>query len=292
MFGYVKPFKPNLRICEFEMYRGVYCALCKTLGKEYGILSRFTLNYDFSFLAMFHMAVSPECPGFERQRCLFNPLKKCTCCKQGGEPLSFAAAAAMLMVYYKLRDNCVDNGFLKSIPSRLLLPIASAKRKKAAKRYPELAGQVQRMSETQFALEQDGCRSIDRAAEPTALLLSYLCMQAVPEEDTANRRILERFGYCLGRWIYLIDAADDLQKDQQSGGYNPILLSKIMTDEAASLDDARRYAGEVLNRTLNEAAAAYELLSLQRFQPIISNIIYEGLPFVQKQAVKTKGKKA
>ena len=196
----------------------------------------------------------------------------------------------MLMVYYKLRDNCVDNGFLKSIPSRLLLPIASAKRKKAAKRYPELAGQVQRMSETQFALEQDGCRSIDRAAEPTALLLSYLCMQAVPEEDTANRRILERFGYCLGRWIYLIDAADDLQKDQQSGGYNPILLSKIMTDEAASLDDARHYAGEVLNRTLNEAAAAYELLSLQRFQPIISNIIYEGLPFVQKQAVKAKGK--
>lgn len=292
MFGYVKPFKPNLRICEFEIYRGVYCSLCKTLGKQYGILSRFTLNYDFSFLAMFHMAVSPECPGFERQRCLFNPLKKCTCCKQGGEPLRFAAAAAMLMVYYKLRDNCVDSSFFQSIPSRLLLPFASRKRKKAAKRYPELARRVQQMSEAQFALEQEGCKSIDRAAEPTALLLSYLCMEAVDEKDLANRRILERFGYCLGRWIYLIDAADDLEKDQQSGGYNPILLSKIMTDEAMSLEDARQYASEVLDRTLNEAAAAYELLTLRRFQPIITNILYEGLPYVQKMAVQAKGKKA
>ncbi len=291
MFGYVKPYKPNLRMGEFELYRGVYCSLCKTLGRQYGILSRFTLNYDFSFLAMFHMAVSPDCPGFERQRCLFNPLKKCTCCKQGGQALSFSAAAAMLMVYYKLRDDCEDKGFFGSLPSRLLLPIAALKRRKAARRYPELAEQVRGMFVSQLALEREGSQSIDRAAEPTALLLSYLCRQAAPEEAESDRRILDRFGYCLGRWIYLIDAADDLEKDLRSGGYNPFLKPRG-DSSPPDLDAARSYAADVLDRTLSEAAAAYELLTLRRFAPIIANILYEGLPAVQKQALSARENEA
>lgn len=99
------------------MYKGVYCALCKRMGREYGVLSRMTLNYDFAFLAMLGLAVEEGCAGFERQRCLFNPLKKCLCCK-GGEAFSFAAAASMVMLYYKLKDNVTDQTFLKSIPAR------------------------------------------------------------------------------------------------------------------------------------------------------------------------------
>ena len=52
MFGYVIPRKSELRVREWESYRAYYCGLCKELGREYGFLSRFVLNYDLVLLAL------------------------------------------------------------------------------------------------------------------------------------------------------------------------------------------------------------------------------------------------
>ena len=77
MFGYVKAYKPELRIKEFEFYKAVYCSLCRDLGKKYGIVSRFSLSYDFTFLALLNMSLKNGCNEIERKSCVFNPLKKC-----------------------------------------------------------------------------------------------------------------------------------------------------------------------------------------------------------------------
>lgn len=45
-----------------------------------------------------------------------------------------------------------------------------------------------------------------------------------------RRRVLEQMLYHLGRWVYLIDAADDLQKDAVSGNYNPVALRYGLRD--------------------------------------------------------------
>ena len=76
MFGYVRVDKPELKVKEYEMYKAVYCSLCKSLGKHYGILSRFTLSYDFTFLALLNMSLKDGCNIIEQKRCAFNPLKK------------------------------------------------------------------------------------------------------------------------------------------------------------------------------------------------------------------------
>ena len=284
MFGYVKPFKPNLRMREFEMYKGVYCALCKCMGREYGLRSRLTLNYDFAFLALLMLSVQEDCAGFEKQRCFFNPLKKCWCCKKH-EAFSFTAAASMLMFYHKVRADIRDKRFFASLPPRLLLPYAWHMRKKAKKRFPDTDERMERFVRLQNEIERQQCRSIDEAAHPSAQILSELCGVMTAEEQAS--RVLARLGYCVGRFVYLIDAADDMEKDLKSGGYNVFLLSRGITDPS-EIDAVRPFARDVLLRTVREAATALDLLSVRRFGPILSNIINEGLPYAERQLAKTE----
>ncbi len=299
MFGYVRIFQPDLRVRELEQYRGVYCALCKRLGKRYGQVMRCTLNYDFTFLSVFGMALQPACVGFRQERCSFNPLKKrLCCCRDENAPLDLAADMAMLLVYHRLRDKIADDGFWKSLPARMLLPFARRAYRKAAAAHPEMAATVERSMDEQFALERAGCADIDAAAEPFARLMRAMAEVAagacsgaqlaapVPEEGDLPpaRRIARRFGYCLGRWIYLIDAADDLEDDLRCGSYNPFVTARgLAAGDTAALEDARRYADEVLNGCLAECLTAYDLMSVRRFDGILRNILEQGLPQVQKQ---------
>ena len=101
MFGYIRACKPELRMKEYELYKAVYCSLCKKLGKNYGIFARFTLSYDFTFLAMLQLGMNDANVCMEQKRCAFNPLKKCNYCKDD-TALKMPAAAAMIMLYYKL----------------------------------------------------------------------------------------------------------------------------------------------------------------------------------------------
>ena len=103
LFGYIKPFRPELKIREAEDYKAVYCGLCKELGRSYGLFARMTLSYDFAFMAMLFMALDENsCPSFEKCACIAHPFKKqCRCTEN--EALSLSAKAAMILTYYKVR---------------------------------------------------------------------------------------------------------------------------------------------------------------------------------------------
>ena len=107
MFGYVRVSKGELKVKEYEMYKAVYCSLCRELGKSYGVLSRFTLSYDFTFLALLSMSLQDECVKAKKGRCAFNPLKRCNYCTNTNV-FEMPSAAAMIMLYYKLKDNIND----------------------------------------------------------------------------------------------------------------------------------------------------------------------------------------
>ena len=141
MFGYVRACRPELKIKEYETYKAVYCSLCKNLGKSYGILSRFTLSYDFTFLALLNMSLTDGCDGFHQKRCAFNPLKKCNYCKND-DAIDMPAAAAMIMLYYKILDNIADERGFKRLGYWCLKPIFSSAHKKAAKKYPQIEDAV------------------------------------------------------------------------------------------------------------------------------------------------------
>ena len=111
-------------------------------------------------------------------------------------------------------------------------------------------------------------------------------------EEEFTRRVLETFGYFLGRWVYLIDAADDMEKDLQKKEFNPFLTKLQLTEDATpeQWQEAKTYCNEVLNLTLSQAIGAIHLIDFPHFGPIILNIILQGLPEMQKKLLFEKEK--
>lgn len=268
MFGYVKIYKPELKVKDYEAYQGVYCSLCKQIGKDYGQLARLTLNYDFTLLALARLAFAEECCGFKNSRCSFNPTKKCQQCINGEKELSFAAAAAMVMVYYKLCDDINDSSFFKSLIKRLLRPFFVLKRKKAKKLFPEVDEIIGKAMSEQEKVEKRSDAGIDVSAHPSAVAMGKLLSYGFDGERAAK---LERMGYLVGRWVYLTDAYDDMPDDKKTSSYN------VFNNIGKSEKETEEYAEGVLNVTAAELARELDGMKPARFGEILQNIVYDGM---------------
>ena len=277
MFGYIRVAKGELKIKEYEMYKAVYCSLCKELGKSYGILSRFTLSYDFTFLALLNMSLKDGCNKIEQKRCVFNPLKKCNYCK-ADDDLKMPSAAAMIMTYYKLLDNIEDEKGIKKIGYLCLKPFLKSANKKASLKYPQVEEIVKEYITNQTKLEKEDCREFDVIADPTAKALSKIL--ALCSEDSSQKRVLERMGYCLGRYIYLMDAFCDLEDDKKTGSYNVLKNKKE--------SEIKDFVSEQIYFSINESAKAFELLDIKKYKTILGNIIYLGLEETFKKELKNE----
>lgn len=273
MFGYIKIYKDELLVREYEAYKAVYCGLCKKMGKDYSFLSRFLLSYDCTFYAIFLMSQKYKCTGFERKRCTCNPLKKCTFCTGGEQALSKAAALSVILAYYKLVDNIHDSGFFKRNLIKIVKPLVAHWRKKAKNKYPYMDDLGKNMMESQLECESREDCCLDMAAEPTAKMLSQLL--STEAKNSEESLVYSQFGYQIGRWIYLMDAVDDYDDDKKSGGFNPFLLKN------GDFPAEQRRA--VLSRCLAQAYDAYNLLDICDFKGILDNVILKGLPVMQKQ---------
>lgn len=283
MFGYVRLFKPTITMGEYEQYKGIYCTLCKRLGKRYGLLSRFTLSYDMTFLALLQMALEEKDADFCPSRCSFNPTKRCLkACNTTA--IDRAADIGTVLAYYKLKDTLADEGIGKKIGAWCALPFAKSAHKKAKKNVPHVDQAVAQMMAAQADVETRKTASIDQAAEPFALLLQTLAAETAA--DDTQKRVLERFGYCLGRWVYLMDAVDDLADDLKKGRYNPYILSRhLKADDEDGIKETRNYSLFTLNACLAECKAAYDLLEIRRFDGILRNILEEGMAHAQKRVI-------
>ena len=268
MFGYVKPYNPELRVRELEEYKAVYCGLCKQLGHSFGVFARFTLSYDFAFLAMLKTALDSEiCPETERCACIAHPFCKRIRVRENAA-MQMAARAAMISVYYKLLDDREDEGFFRRIGAVLLLPFAKRARRKALAFADGAAADeaAAKMSAAQAQLEAEKCQIPDAAAEPTANFLAAVLKNCAATAEQAA--VLERFGYLLGRYVYLCDALDDLEDDRRRGRYNPFLYAG---------GEAAIAAKNALFLTTAELSDDFDLLELHRYEGILENIIRIGL---------------
>ena len=270
MFGYIRPSKPWLRVYELEEYKGVYCSLCKDLGRRYGQLSRMTLSYDFAFLAML---LDGDKPAVERCRCparLWCRKKPCI----GGSGVDAAADAGTILAYWKLRDTVADGSFWARTGARLLSWVFRPCYRRAARRRPDFDRAVREELERLQALERDRCPSLDQTADTFARLLAA----AAPAEAVeSRRRALEQLLYHVGRWIYLVDAWDDLAEDKARERYNPVAARFPGAEE-----ENRAYLRTTLRHSLNLARSALALLEMGHWQGTVENILYLGLPAVEE----------
>ena len=270
MFGYVLPLRGELKVKELEAYQGLYCGLCHTLGRRYSFFARWLLNYDFTFLAMLLDGGRPET---ERRRCPARLwCRKKTCAIAGG--VDAAADAGTILSYWKLRDTVADGTFWARTAARLLSVLLRRGYRRAAGHRPEFDRTVRGCLEELQALERENCPSLDRTADTFARLLAGA---APASGDAARDRALEQLLYHVGRWIYLVDAWDDLEDDRRTGSYNPISARFGGETEAN-----RAYLRTTLRHSLNLARSAAALLELGHWRETVENILFLGLPMVEE----------
>jgi hypothetical protein len=291
LFGYIRPFKPELLVREWESYRGIYCGLCKNLGRYYGRLSRLTLSYDCTFYTMILMSLRKEKPCYSDGHCVVNPLKKCSFCQNAEESFHQAAALSVLMTCFKLEDDLRDRGKGK-IRARLLLPLSRRAQKRAKADFPWMDKIVTETMTAQNQVETEG-QKMDACASPTAQMLGEILQHEGGESFSPLSRTLYEFGYFLGRWVYIMDASDDLEKDLESGSFNCLIRESGLTQKAGKekFDFIRQKANASLNLTLSRLLAAFSLMDWTSFQSILQNIIQKGLPAMQKELLFRKEEK-
>ena len=281
MFGYVRINKGELLVREYEAYRGVYCSLCRALGRRYGVLSRMILSYDMTFFAMVRLAADDTLPQFRPGRCPFNPAKKCSYCTNADTQLDLVCAAAILMFYYKVKDNLADAPVWKKPLFWLLLPFAALKRRKARRQFAWIDGLLADATTAQAALEQAGTDSFDKAAHPSADALGRLFSYGTGEREAAFYRL----GYFVGRWVYLTDAADDLKDDLKHRSFNVFARAFDLT--APHLTERQRNAVcETLNVSSARAIDALNDTGLTVMTPILENILYDGMQITMNRILK------
>lgn len=274
MFGYIRPSVKELKVKEYELFRGYYCGLCKSMGRSFGVFSRFVLNYDAVFLGLLMASVHDEMPVLKRESCIANPIKRKWIVKESPS-IDFAADINVLLTYYKLKDDIRDEGgwlptlaqffFQKGYNSVVL-------------RNKSIDGIIASTISSQVSLEEKGCSSMDEAAEPFANMMMQLLSKGYSGEDKSVSRILEWIGYNIGKWIYIIDAFDDIEKDIKSGSYNPLLKQyKYKDQDIKTFKDSIKEDVRInLLQALSQSTGSLDLLKLKN-KGIIYNVAYEGL---------------
>lgn len=269
MFGYIRPADHRLSQEEYERFRAAYCGLCHTLGKRYGFSARFLLNFDFTLLAI--LLSESETPKCSDCRCVVHPCKA-HCTMEETDALDLAADRSMILFWWQLQDHIADHGLLRGIPYRALSLIYRRTYRKARHYASDFDSQVQRHLRELSEKERALCASIDEAAEPFAALMADI---ADCVEDATKRRILRQLFYHLGRWIYLIDAADDYEKDAKEDCYNPLRYRYAITGDKLP-DEVKAQLGATLDQSIRQMAGAYALWDYGAWTPVLDSIFYES----------------
>lgn len=280
MFGYVRIKKAELRVKEYEYYRATYCGLCRSMGKCTGQCSRLTLSYDIAFLVHVRMLLSGREPSFRARRCPVHPLRR-RMMMERNEELDFAARVSALLAYEKCRDDVADRRGFGRLVARLRCLWLRGAYRRAKKHLPALAALFAEKLAALSALEAQKKPSVDQPAALFGDMLAEMLAHGLPEGEA---RIAARIGARMGRFIYIVDAIDDLARDEKEGSFNPLLL--LYGSRPDDLKKQELY--DALIACLMDMEAALDLVedkrkNLSRF--VIENILYLGMPATVKRVL-------
>ena len=285
MFGYVKPLENELKIREFELYKSFYCGLCKTMGKKISPVSKITLNYDIVFLVLLRVALTSENIENKAFRCKLKPTKKRNYIKSN-EALIYSSCIAAILSYYKCFDDITDT---KNIFKKIFLkpPFLFFKRikKRACKYYPDIDEKIKEPLSKLSELEKSKCKSIDEAASCFAELMKNIVSFGL--ENPGQIKTAEIIGRHLGRWLYIIDALDDFDKDFKKKGYNPFIIYYGDKNNMLQDIDIIKFS---LTSSLDEINKAFSLVGSSCVSPVIFNIINLGLCDCQEKILNKFGR--
>lgn len=272
MFGYVYINKPELKIREFEKYRSHYCGLCRGLKDGSGFFGRMTLNYDMTFLVMVLTSLYEPELKIVKRRCIAHPFVKHE--EITSEITEYAADMNVLLAYYNLIDDWKDE---RKIFRGIYAFLLKGKVRRIEKKYPEKAKVISEYLAKLSEAEKRDERDMDI---PACIFGEIMAEMFVYDGKDPMADSLRRCGFYLGKYIYMLDAYEDIEEDIKKNSYNPF---KVIFSE----EDFENRALDMLTNAISASAGEFERLPLIDDVEIMRNIIYAGC-WVRYEQVKEK----
>lgn len=279
MFGYVAIDKPNILIKDYQTYRAYYCGLCKAIGTR-GRLLRLTLNYDIVLLALLGHNYEETAPEFAKGGCFMHPFSRKLVFVKKNDILCRVADINTILGYYKTVDDVIDEnrrGIFKAFMTKYY--------RKAKKRLPDFDKSI---SEGYSDLRNSEKRnaSLDVLSDCFGRTL----MSAGDALTNKCDKVLREFLFYIGKWVYAIDAYDDIKKDKKSGNFNPFLKNDEEKEEEI-FKRAETEARQALYDCVDRAIECYGKMKIAVSEGPLSNIVYMGLKNRTEYVLEKRGEK-
>ena len=278
MFGYVKTDMPNLYVKDTVLYKAMYCGLCKGIGKCCGCKGRLVLNYDLAFLSVLVHNLSGVDVKIEKQRCIIHHIIK--------RPVAIPdkltekiGALNVILAYYKLNDDVLDN---KKGRIKRLFFLSSYKR--AKKLQPVLDEIVKKRYAQLVNYEKTGGDSIDISADSFGCMMQEIVCELLVDKATEQ---VKELAYYLGKWIYLIDALDDFDKDKKKGNFNVFVnLYKDILDKQTLIKEKESELIYVFGSIIDRIERLSLNLNYSFNHDLTDNILRRGIKVQTKQIME------
>lgn len=261
MFGYVTIYEPELKVKDFRKYKSYYCGLCHTLKERYGFLGQMTLTYDMTFAVVLLTSLYEAETRHMTCSCKVHPVKKQDMLVN--EYTAYAADMNMVLAYFHMKDDWVDEKKIGGFAGTYVL---HRKVRQIIKKYPRQSRAICRSLKELAACEKEGVTDIDIPAGCFGRLMSELLVYRKDHWEDRLRTV----GFYLGKFIYIMDAYEDLDKDRREGCYNPL-------KEAAAHAEYEDRCLQILQMMIAECCAGFEQLPCLLDIDILRNILYDGV---------------
>lgn len=281
MFGYIVVNQAEMKYKEFEEYHKYYCGLCKILKERYGARGQLSLSYDMTFLVLLLTGLYEPENVIGKRRCVPHPFEK-----HGyitNQYSEYVADMNVILTYYKCLDDWTDE---KKLAKKLYADLLLRKNREIRQLYEQKMQNISKHLQAIYTLEQEKSQDLDALAGHFGYVMAEICAM----KDDIWKEDLSSLGYYLGRFIYILDAYDDLEKDIKKENFNPLISRLADVSHGGIIDMAEnaeiteqqwtwmeKWVQEILTMEVAECAKAFERLPILENVEILRNILYSGI---------------
>ena len=261
MFGYIIVNKPEMKFREFDVYHGYYCGLCRKLKEHYGKFGQITLSYDMVFVLMTLTSLYEPETTKSMKRCVTHPLQKHE--ERVNNITDYVAHMNILLTYYKCKDDWNDDRKLKKLVlEKILYHKSGFSRNFYREKWNKINDLLEKLSEEEKKDNQD----IDQMSGIFGKVMAEIMLY----QDDEWKDLLNQFGFFLGKFIYLMDAYEDIEEDLKQGRYNPFT-------DLYKKDTFEQECQQILKMMMAETSRVFEQLPILEDVEILRNILYAGV---------------
>lgn len=261
MFGYVIINKGDMKFKEFDIYHAYYCGLCRKLKEKFGLTGQLTLSYDMTFVIMLLSGLYEPDTVTDSCKCVAHPFEKHMTISN--EFTEYAADMNVLLSFYKCQDDWADD---RKYTKRLYAGLLTKGYHAVERKYDSKVRCIERLMRQLIQKEKEGCSDIDEMSG----LFGEIMAQIMVYKKDEWRDNLYRMGFYLGKFIYLCDAYEDVEKDMKNGNYNPFR-------QLYETPDFEEQCRSILVLMMSECSKEFERLPILDNIEILRNIIYSGV---------------